>query len=116
MLRSIVRIRRINPDDYTIDCLFDQDEKMRRIDIGGLLSRFANTPLAQRLRNVEDFKQVTLDPFGALAWKNGVDFCPDVLYAHSFEIDEPDSTDDSTRRAPSNYLSDGKKVKKDRSS
>jgi hypothetical protein len=32
-------------------------------------------------QNVDFFKQVSIDPeSGTLAWPNGVDFCPDVLY------------------------------------
>jgi hypothetical protein len=38
------------------------------------------TPLA----NVDFFKQVTVDrEAGTLVWPNGVDFCPDVLYAEA---------------------------------
>ena len=34
------------------------------------------------LQNVEYFKQVSVDhEAGTVAWPNGVDFCPDVLYA-----------------------------------
>ena len=36
------------------------------------------------LENVDFFKQVTVDPeAGTLVWPNGVDFCPDVLYAEA---------------------------------
>jgi hypothetical protein len=36
------------------------------------------------LANVEFFKQVTVDhEAGTLVWPNGVDFCPDVLYAEA---------------------------------
>jgi len=34
------------------------------------------------LRGIEFFKQVSVDrEAGTLVWPNGVDFCPDVLYA-----------------------------------
>jgi hypothetical protein len=36
------------------------------------------------LENVDFFKQATVDPeAGTLVWPNGVDFCPDVLYAEA---------------------------------
>ena len=36
------------------------------------------------LENVEFFKQVTVDrEAGTLVWPNGVDLCPDVLYAEA---------------------------------
>jgi len=36
------------------------------------------------LESLEFFKQVTVDrEAGTLVWPNGVDFCPDVLYAEA---------------------------------
>ncbi len=36
------------------------------------------------LENLDFFRQVTVDQEGGtLAWPNGVDFCPDVLYAEA---------------------------------
>jgi uncharacterized protein DUF2442 len=36
------------------------------------------------LQSIDFFKQVRVDPeAGTLAWPNGVDFCPDVLYAQA---------------------------------
>lgn len=36
------------------------------------------------LEDVEVFRQVTVDhEAGTLVWPNGVDFCPDVLYAEA---------------------------------
>ena len=36
------------------------------------------------LEDVDFFKQVTVDPeAGTVVWPNGVDFCPDVLYAEA---------------------------------
>jgi hypothetical protein len=36
------------------------------------------------LANVELFKQVTVDhEAGTLVWPNGVDFCPNILYAEA---------------------------------
>jgi hypothetical protein len=46
------------------------------------------------LADVEFFKQVTVDHVaGTLVWPNGVDFCPDVLYAEATgkSIEEMDS-------------------------
>jgi hypothetical protein len=36
------------------------------------------------LQNIDVFKQVSVDKeAGTLVWPNGVDFCPDVLYAEA---------------------------------
>jgi hypothetical protein len=36
------------------------------------------------LQDIEFFAQVSVDPeAGTLCWPNGVDFCPDVLYAEA---------------------------------
>lgn len=46
------------------------------------------------LENVDFFKQVTVDhEAGTLVWPNGVDFCPDVLYAEATgrSIDETET-------------------------
>ncbi len=87
MLQTITHIEKINTDNYTIDCLFEEAKKLRRVNIGRLLNQFPNTPIMQELLDVENFKQVSIDSFGALSWRNGVDFCPDVLFEQSIEID-----------------------------
>lgn len=38
----------------------------------------------ESLQRVDFFRQVTVDrEAGTLMWPNGVDFCPDVLYAEA---------------------------------
>ena len=38
----------------------------------------------QTLQRVEDFAQVSVDlEAGTIAWPNGIDFCPDTLYAEA---------------------------------
>ena len=41
-------------------------------------------PVFEPLRDPACFSQVKLDPVcGTVVWPNGVDFCPDVLYAEA---------------------------------
>ena len=43
------------------------------------------------LEEIEEFARVSVDPeAGTLVWPNGIDFCPDVLYAQArgLEIDQ----------------------------
>ena len=37
-------------------------------------------PVFEPLRDVELFRQVTVDEFGAVCWPNGADLAPDALY------------------------------------
>lgn len=40
------------------------------------------------LESIEEFSQVVVDrEAGTLVWPNGVDFCPDVLYAEATGMD-----------------------------
>ncbi len=59
--------------------------EVRRIDIRELIEFdgvFA--PLADQ----EHFAQVEVVPdLGSIAWPNGADLCPDVLYSHSTRVD-----------------------------
>jgi hypothetical protein len=67
--------------DYQLEVHFSDgtvailDFSCRIVGRGGVFA-----PLA----NVEFFKQVAVDhEAGTLVWPNGVDFCPDVLYAEA---------------------------------
>lgn len=53
----------------------DLDFRRRIVGRGGVF---------QPLENLEFFCKVTVDrETGTVAWPNGVDFCPDVLYAEA---------------------------------
>ncbi len=65
--------------DYLLELFFSDgahgelDFRARIIGRGGVF---------KPLQDVEFFRQVSVDPeAGTLAWPNGVDFCPDVLYS-----------------------------------
>jgi hypothetical protein len=67
--------------DYQLELRFSDgtvaelDFRGRVVGRGGVLA-----PLA----DVEFFKQVAVDrEAGTIVWPNGVDFCPDVLYAEA---------------------------------
>jgi hypothetical protein len=58
--------------DGTVSTL---DFRNRIVSRGGVFSE---------LENVDTFRQVAIDSeAGTIAWPNGVDFCPDVLYAEA---------------------------------
>jgi hypothetical protein len=89
MLPRVTDIRHVR--DYRLEICFSDgtikelDFARRVVGRGG-----AFVPLA----DVEFFKQVTVDhEAGTLVWPNGVDFCPDVLYAEATgkSIEEIDS-------------------------
>ena len=79
MIPRIVEVKHVKNHRLEI-CFSDGtvgtlDFSHRVLGRGGVFS-----PLA----NVEFFKQVTVDhEAGTLVWPNGVDFCPDVLYAEA---------------------------------
>ncbi len=67
--------------DYRLELTFSDgtvaelDFRRRVVGRGGVI---------RALENLDFFRQVTLDPEGGtVAWPNGVDFCPDVLYAEA---------------------------------
>ena len=67
--------------DYRLEIRFS-DGTVAELDFGRRIVGRGGifTPLA----NVEFFKQVTVDhEAGTLVWPNGVNFCPDVLYAEA---------------------------------
>jgi hypothetical protein len=84
MLHYITNIVSI-ADDYTVVCRFNGGEK-RKIELKPLLEQLDKTPEIQQLWNTNYFKKALLDSYGTLAWDNGADFCPDVLYDHSVPV------------------------------
>jgi hypothetical protein len=58
------------------------DGTVARLDFRGRI--VGRGGVFQPLENVELFRQVVVDAeAGTLVWPNGVDFCPDVLYAEA---------------------------------
>ncbi len=62
--------------DYKIELHFD-DKSVKIVDLGNLLKKAKNRFVP--LRDIDYFKQVRCDGI-SIAWPNGVDLCPDVLY------------------------------------
>ncbi len=79
MFPRVTGVRHIN--NYELEISFSDgtvaslDFRKRIVGRGGV---FAS------LENIDVFAQVAVDrEAGTLAWPNGVDFCPDVLYAEA---------------------------------
>ena len=79
MFPRVTEVRHLQ--DYRLEIRFSDgtvaelDFRRRVVGRGGVF-----TPL----ESLEFFKQVTVDrEAGTLVWPNGVDFCPDVLYAEA---------------------------------
>jgi hypothetical protein len=82
MLPRVREVRYLH--DYRLELYFSDgtvgeiDFRSRVVGRGGVFSP---------LEDVEYFRQVTVDrEAGTLAWPNGVDFCPDVLYCEAAGI------------------------------
>ncbi len=79
MFPRVSGVRHIN--DYELEISFSDgivaslDFRKRIVGRGGVFVS---------LENINVFAQVTVDrEAGTLVWPNGVDFCPDVLYAEA---------------------------------
>lgn len=58
---------------FTTGCAYEIDFATRILGRGGVF---------RSLEDLAFFKQVRVEPeAGTIAWPNGVDFCPDVLYS-----------------------------------
>ena len=77
MFPRITRVRHVK--DYELELGFS-DGTVAQLDFRGRIVGRGGVFLP--LENVDFFSQVTVDSeAGTVAWPNGVDFCPDVLYA-----------------------------------
>jgi Protein of unknown function (DUF2442) len=79
MLPRITRVRHLG--DYRLELEFSDglvaelDFRSRIVGRGGVFGP---------LQNIEFFAQVQVDSkAGTVVWSNGIDFCPDVLYAEA---------------------------------
>ena len=79
MFPRILGVRYVK--EYTLELTFSDDTvaeldfRHRIVDRGGVFGP---------LEDLEFFAQVSVDPeAGTVVWPNGVDFCPDVLYAEA---------------------------------
>ena len=75
------RVRSVTPNpDYTLTLVFANGET-RTFDV----KPFMNAGIFKELKDLSLFNSVK--PFlGSIQWKNGQDFCPDMLYLDSVPI------------------------------
>lgn len=79
MFPRVTGVRHIS--DYKLEVTFS-DGTIAGLDFQGRIAGRGG-PL-KALENVNFFAQVAVDrEAGTLVWPNGVDFCPDVLYAEA---------------------------------
>lgn len=83
MLQYIESIKNVDPQRFTVDCLFHNESVVRRIHLDKLISQYVDTPQIKELMQPDVFSEVSIDSYGTLVWSNGIDFCPDVLYSLS---------------------------------
>jgi hypothetical protein len=79
MFPRVVQVRHLK--DYEIEIRFS-DGTVANLDLGSRIC--GRGGVFQAMQDVDFFSQVCVDrEAGTLVWPNGVDFCPDVLYAEA---------------------------------
>lgn len=79
MVPRIVSVRHVK--DYQLEIRFS-DGTVATVDFSSRIR--GRGGVFEPLQQVEFFAHVAVDPeAGTLVWPNGVDFCPDVLYAEA---------------------------------
>ena len=89
MFPRITQVRHLK--DYELEISFS-DGTVANLDLRGRITKRGG--VFEQLHNVEFFARVSVDrEAGTLVWPNGVDLCPDVLYAEATgkSIDELDN-------------------------
>ena len=79
MFPRVTQVRHLK--DYELEIRFS-DGVLVNLDLGERIR--GRRGVFEPLQSVDFFAQVSVDPeAGTLVWPNGVDFCPDVLYAEA---------------------------------
>ena len=79
MFPRVAKVRHVK--DYELEIGFT-DGTVARLDFSGRIG--GRGGVFEPLQSVDYFAQVTVDhEAGTIVWPNGVDFCPDVLYAEA---------------------------------
>jgi hypothetical protein len=79
MLPRVIHVR--HKSDYKLEIAFS-DGTVSEFDFRRRIS--GRGGVFAPLQSIDFFAQVAVDPeAGTLTWPNGVDFCPDVLYAEA---------------------------------
>ena len=76
MLRDVVEVRLL--EGFRVFLRFD-DGAQGEIDLEPLLSPFDG--VFEPLRDLARFREVFVDDGGTIAWPNGVDLAPEILYS-----------------------------------
>ena len=76
MLRDVVEVRPL--EGYRVFLRFD-DGVQGEIDLESLLFPFDG--VFEPLRDLARFREVFVDDGGTIAWPNGVDLAPEILYS-----------------------------------
>lgn len=76
MLRDVVEVRPL--ESYRVYLRFD-DGVQGEVDLEPLLSPFDG--VFEPLRGLDRFREVFVDGGGTIAWPNGADLAPEVLYS-----------------------------------
>lgn len=72
-----VRVHAVVPLTGFVVLVTFTDGTSREMD----LERYLHGPIFEPIRSPESFRQITVDPVaGTIAWPNGADIDPDVLY------------------------------------
>lgn len=66
MLRYIESIKKVDAQSFTVDCLFHNEDVVRRIPVGKLITQYQSTPQIKELMQPQIFSEVTLDSYGTL--------------------------------------------------
>ena len=82
-IKNIIKVK-----DYTVLCEFNNVET-RLIGLSVKVEKYnkTNDGWLSQLADKDYFKTVKLDSYGTLIWDNEVDFCPDVLYEMSRNVE-----------------------------
>ena len=79
MFPRVTAVRHLK--EYELELRFS-DETLAKLDFRNRI--VGRSGVFEPLQTVDFFKKVTVDQeAGTLTWPNGVDFCPDVLYAEA---------------------------------
>lgn len=79
MFPRVVRVRHLK--DYELEIRFS-DGTVANLDLRGRI--VGRGGVFEPLKSIDFFACVCVDPeAGTLVWPNGVDLCPDVLYAEA---------------------------------
>jgi hypothetical protein len=102
-MHTVKEIRDVRP--YSLTLVFDGGE-VKTVDLAARLQAWSSAPDSafRTLLDPGAFARVTVVPgVGALAWENGIDLCPDALYAWAAEAEGADPAASLVAETPATY-------------